>query len=59
MPFVYTEQGISMLASVLHSDVEIFTYPNAKITNTDISNFNAQYPQITVKRTAVCHNSCQ
>lgn len=37
-------------------DVEIYTYPNAKLTNTDILNFNAQYPQITVKRTAVFHD---
>ena len=37
-------------------DVAIYTYPNARLTNTDISNFNAQYPQILVKRTSVFHD---
>lgn len=37
-------------------DVKIYTYPNARLTNTDISNFNAQYPQILVKRTSVFHD---
>ena len=37
-------------------NVEIFTYPSAKLTNDDISNFNAQYPEISVKRTNVFHD---
>jgi phage regulator Rha-like protein len=37
-------------------DVTIYTYPNARLTNTDISNFNAQYPPILVKRTSAFHD---
>lgn len=37
-------------------DVKIYTYPGASLTNADVSNFNAQYPQITVKRTVVFHD---
>lgn len=37
-------------------NVEIFTYPSAKLTNDDISNFNAQYPEISVKSTNVFHD---
>ena len=37
-------------------DVKIYTYPSARLTNTDVSNFNAQYPQVTVKRTPVFHD---
>lgn len=37
-------------------DVKIYTYPNARLTNTDISTFNDQYPKITVERTSVFHD---
>ena len=37
-------------------DVKIYTYDNAKLTNTDIANFNSQYPTLTVKRTQVFHD---
>lgn len=37
-------------------DVKVYTYPSARLTNTDVSNFNAQYPQMTVKRTPVFHD---
>lgn len=33
-----------------------YTLPNAKITNQDILNFNAQYPDLEVKRTTVFHD---
>lgn len=36
--------------------VEIYTYSNAKLTNTDIANFNAQYPTLTVKKTQAFHD---
>ena len=37
-------------------DVKVYTYPGARLTNIDVSNFNAQYPQMTVKRTPVFHD---
>ncbi len=37
-------------------NVIIYTYTNAKITDTDISVFNAQYPRLTVKRTQSFHD---
>jgi len=37
-------------------NVKVFTYPNAEITKTDISRFNAQYPQIQVRRTTKVHD---
>lgn len=37
-------------------NVKVYTYPNAKLTNTDILNFNAQYPRLVVKRTSVFHD---
>lgn len=37
-------------------DVKIYTFPSAKLTKADISNFNAQYPQLTVKKTPVFHD---
>ncbi len=37
-------------------DVKIITYSNARLSNTDIANFNAQYPNLIVKRTQVFHD---
>ena len=37
-------------------DVVCYVLPNAKITNQDISNFNAQYPNLEVKKTTVFHD---
>ena len=37
-------------------DVKVYTYANARLTNTDVSNFNAQYPNLTVKKTQVFHD---
>ena len=37
-------------------DVKIYTYSSAGITNNDISNFNAQYPTLIVKKTQVFHD---
>ena len=37
-------------------DVKIITYSNARLSNTDITNFNAQYPNLIVKRTQVFHD---
>lgn len=37
-------------------DVKIYTYVNSKLTSTDIANFNAQYPVLSVKRTQVFHD---
>ncbi len=37
-------------------DVMIYTYASAKLTNTDIANFNAQYPTLIVKKTQVFHD---
>ncbi|MFU0469151.1 ORF6N domain-containing protein [Gardnerella vaginalis] len=37
-------------------DVKIYTYASAKLTNTDVSNFNAQYPTLSVKKTQVFHD---
>ena len=37
-------------------DVKIYTYASAKLTNTDVANFNAQYPTLTVKKTQVFHD---
>ena len=37
-------------------DVKIYTYASARLTNTDIANFNAQYPNLTVKKTQVFHD---
>ncbi len=33
-----------------------YTYPGARITNQDISNFNAQYPTLEIKRSTVFHD---
>ena len=40
-PYMFTEQGIAMLSGILRSD---------------IANFNAQYPNLIVKRTQVFHD---
>ena len=37
-------------------DVKIFTYASARLTNTDVANFNAQYPTLTVTKTQVFHD---
>ncbi len=37
-------------------DVKIFTYASARLTNTDATNFNAQYPTLTVTKTQVFHD---
>lgn len=37
-------------------DVKIYTYASAKLTSTDIVNFNSQYPTLSVKRTQVFHD---
>ncbi len=37
-------------------DVKIITYANARLSNTDITNFNAQYPNLIVKRSQVFHD---
>ena len=37
-------------------DVKIYTFASAKLTNKDISNFNSQYPTLTVKKTQVFHD---
>ena len=37
------------LLSHIGVDVKIYTYASAKLTNTDVANFNAQYPTLTVK----------
>ncbi len=36
--------------------VLIYTYPSARITNQDIINFNAQYPELEVKRSTAFHD---
>ncbi len=36
--------------------VSIFTLPSSKLTKTDISKFNSQYPVLSVKRTKVFHD---
>ena len=36
--------------------VKIYTYASAKLTKTDIANFNAQYPTLTVNNTQVFHD---
>lgn len=33
-----------------------YTYPNARITNQDITNFNVQYPTLEVKRSTAFHD---
>ncbi len=37
-------------------DVIIYTYASTKLTNTDISKFNAQYPMLTIKKTQLFHD---
>ncbi len=36
--------------------VFVYTYPSAKLTNSDVAVFNAQYPSLTVKKTQVFHD---
>lgn len=38
------------------ADVKLYTYASARLTQTDINNFNAQYPTLTVKNTQVFHD---
>lgn len=40
----------------INVNVKIYTYTNSNLTNTDIANFNLQYPTLTVKRTQVFHD---
>ena len=37
-------------------NVKIYTFANAQLTERDISNFNVQYPTLTVKKTQVFHD---
>ena len=37
-------------------NVKVITYSNARLSNTDITNFNAQYPNLIVKRSQVFHD---
>ena len=37
-------------------NVLVYTFPSAKITAQDITNFNAQYPTLTVKKTTAFHD---
>ena len=37
-------------------DVKVYTYASTRLTNTDVANFNAQYPNLTVKKTQVFHD---
>ena len=37
-------------------DVTIYTHPKTSLSQTDISNFNSQYPKLNVKKTAVFHD---
>ena len=37
-------------------DVKVYTYASARLTNTDVANFNAQYPNLTVKKTQIFHD---
>ena len=37
-------------------NVNIYTYTNSKITNKDKSNFNAQYPLLSIKKTQIFHD---
>ena len=37
-------------------NVLAYTLPSARITAQDISNFNAQYPSVTVKKTTAFHD---
>jgi len=37
-------------------DVKIYTYASARLTNTDVANFNAQYPTLSVTKTQVFHD---
>ena len=37
-------------------DVTIYTFPRSRLTQTDINNFNSQYPMLTVKTTSAFHD---
>lgn len=37
-------------------DVKVYTYASVRLTNTDVANFNAQYPKLTVKKTQIFHD---
>ena len=37
-------------------DVKIYTFPSARLTNTDAAIFNAQYPSLSVKKTQIFHD---
>ena len=36
--------------------VRIYTYANTKLTSADATNFNAQYPSLTIKKTQLFHD---
>lgn len=37
-------------------DVKLYTFASAQLTDRDITNFNAQYPKLTVSRTQIFHD---
>ena len=37
-------------------DVTVYTFPRSRLTQTDINNFNSQYPMLTVKTTSAFHD---
>lgn len=37
-------------------NIKIYTYSNTQLTQNDISTFNSQYPQLTVKKTSIFHD---
>jgi hypothetical protein len=37
-------------------DAKIYTYPSTKLTDKDIATFNAQYPNLIIKKTSVFHD---
>ncbi len=54
----YVDVDTLNLLSKKHSgvDVKIYTYAGARLSNPDITNFNSQYPNLTVMRTQVFHD---
>ena len=37
-------------------NVNVYTFPKTKLSQTDISNFNAQYPNLTIQHTTKMHD---
>jgi len=54
----YVDVDTLNLLSKKQNDVKvtIYTYANAKLTSSDITAFNAQYPTLTVKKTQIFHD---